>query len=388
MRFATFKYVLASLLLAVVFISPANSQHYGYTTAVSIDQDVAGNFNGGKETGWAHAGLINLCFTMNTGELGMWNNGTFRVHLQNTYGQQPSENLVGDLQVFNNIESQPHTYLFQLWYKHKMNDLTVIVGKHDLNAVFFVSERAGLYINSSFGIMPLASLNVPVSIFPNTTLGLVGIYEGKEGMAFRAGVYNGRPGEITRSNFGTDLNLEKGNGLFYVGEIHLEDLFPQAAGTYKLGAFHHSGQVKPMYGTSSAGNGDSGVYFIADQNLLSDMDNSEPGMGALLQLGYAPGRSNLNDFYLAGGLNYTGLFSNNRPGRLGLAVARASFNRALPTIGSGIYEDCETVVELTYRYRLPGNLVIQPDLQYIIHPGMKNTLDNAFTGLFRVSWRY
>lgn len=97
--------------------------------------------------------------------------------------------------------------LYQLWYKHRIGDFSIFTGKHDLNEVFFTSEFAGEYINSSFGIMPIASLNVPVSIFPGTTLNIIGKYKINSNYDVYAGIYNGRPGALTQSNFGTDFNL-------------------------------------------------------------------------------------------------------------------------------------------------------------------------------------
>ena len=378
---------ISAIFLGIITIAAAHAQENKNPVSLSINQDVASNFTGGIQTGVAHNGLINLNFKMNTDQMNLWDNGTFRLHVQNTYGQNPSRDLVGDIQVFSNIEHGNYTYLFQFWYKHQMGDFSLLLGKHDLNESFFTSDPAGTYINSSFGIMPLAPLNVPVSIFPNTTLGMVGRYEMNKNLALQGGLYNGKPGEITHSNFGTDLNLNKQNGLFYIGELHLNNPF-EKTGIYKFGAYHHSGDIQPPVNKQSRQNGRSAIYFIADQMIYSEKKDSGEGLATLLQFGYSPGNHALNDFYAAYGLNYTGLFSTNSRDELGLAIAHASSNNKLNSISKENYESCETVLELTYKYPLPWNLVIQPDFQYIIHPGMKSTFSNAFVGLFRIHWQY
>ncbi len=354
----------------------------------SVIHDFTSNMRGGLRTGESYLGLINLDFTLNTQNLNLWKNGTFRIHIQNTYGQTPTENLVGDIQVFSNIENGNSTYLYQLWYQHTIGDFTMLLGKHDLNELFFASDYAGEYINSSFGIMPVASLNVPVSIFPMTTLGFVTGYEINNTLSLQAGLYNGRPGEITASNFGTDLNLQKGNGLFYVGEFHIKDIFDELPGTLKFGMFHHSGEFETLGNSNDIQKGASGLYFIADQAIFQESASESQGLGTLIQAGYSPDKSSINDFYLAYGLNYTGLFPGRDSDMIGLAMAHASANNLLQQHSPEFNKSCETAIELIYKYNLSKGLIIQPNFQYIIHPGMRTGLNNAFVGMLRFQWNY
>lgn len=378
---------LIILFIGIIFTSlcvSAYGQKAKNTFEASLTQDLAGNMAGGIKTGQAQLGLINLDMALNTNSLNLWGNGMFRVHIQNTYGQLPTENLVGDVQVFSNIENGTYTYLYQLWYKHNFGKFSVLAGKHDLNEIFFASEFAGAYVNSSFGIMPVASLNVPVSIFPLTTLGLVANYDFNEKYAIYAGVYNGEPGSLTHSNFGTNLNLDPNNGQFYVGEFHINGKIAEKQGTYKVGAFYHSGEFTSLNDPANKQKGSSGVYFIADQIILGSMDSKNGGLGMLLQGGYSPDKSSINDFYLAYGLNYHKLFTETD--KMGLAVAHASTNNVLLDQNQSKYTSCETAIEFTYKYQLANQLILQPDLQYIIHPGMKSDLNNAFAGIFRIQW--
>jgi porin len=367
------------------FISAQNQENFIQT---SVTQDFASNMRGGLRPGEAHLGLINLDFTLNTQNLNLWKNGTFRIHIQNTYGETPTENLVGDIQVFSNIENGTSTYLYQFWYQHTIGDFSMLVGKHDLNELFFASDYAGEYINSSFGIMPVASLNVPVSIFPLTTLGFVTGYEINNSLSLRAGLYNGRPGEITSSNFGTNLNLQKGNGLFYVGEFHVKDILGNLPGTLKLGMFHHSGEFETLENSGRMQKGASGLYFIADQAVFLENGSESQGLGTMIQAGYSPDKSSINDFYLAYGLNYTGLFSGRDSDMIGLAMAHASANTLFGKYNPDVNKSCETAIELSYKYNLSKGLIIQPDFQYIIHPGMRTGNNNAFVGMLRIQWSY
>ncbi len=57
--------------------------------------------------------------------------------------------------------------------------------------------------------------------------------------------------------------------------------------------------------------GVGGVYLIADQMIFQNSSKENSGLGALFQFGYTPGVATINDFYLAYGLNYSGLFSKH-----------------------------------------------------------------------------
>ncbi len=384
------RYLLSTIagMLSAIVSPTLQGQEKDNVLNASITQDVTSNLSGGAQTGETQLGLINLDFAMNTENMNLWKGGTFKVHIQNTYGGRPTEKFVGDLQVYNNIENGNHTYLYQLWYRQSLGDLSLLLGKHDMNAQFFTSGMAGTYINSSFGIMPLASLNVPVSIFPNTTLGLTGHYTINPNMSVQAGIYNGIPGEITQSNFGTDLNLGFDHGFFYIGEFHLKNPFEALSGTYKVGAFHHSGSFSTPTKNSRQQPGAGGVYFMADQMLTSAGKDGRKGLGTFLQLGYSPDVSSINDFYWAFGMNYTGLLHPGGKDEAGLALAHASAQDRLAEAREKELRRCETVVEFTYRYAITDQITLQPDIQYIIHPGMNPGLENAWAGTFRIHWNY
>lgn len=381
-----FKISTGFIVLFIMMVSGEilHAQRQDSRINVSLTHDAVGNLSGGIKTGQAQLGLINLDFSLSTRTMNLWENGILRINIQNTYGQKPTKDLIGDIQVFSNIENGTYTYLYQFWYKHRLGNFTILAGKHDLNELFFTSELAGEYINSSFGIMPLVSLNVPVSIFPRTTLGLTGSYKFNPGTFLRGAVYNGRPGEITHSNFGLDLNLNTDNGLFYIAEFQSRGQLGTKPGIYKAGVFYHSKKPSESPSSNHRHNGSGGVYVIADQMIVGNSFNSWHGLGTLFQAGYSPSEGGLNDFYVAYGLNYWGLIT--RKDKLAAALAYASCNTSLFQEQSHDYKQCETAIEVTYKYPLSRYLTVQPDLQYIIHPGMRDTHDNALAGLVRINW--
>lgn len=87
----------------------------------------------------------------------------------------------------------------------------------------------------------------------------------------------------------------------------------------------------------------------------------------------APSDRNLIDVYLDGGIAYEGLI----PGRpddtigIGFAYARISPNVAGfdALSGSPLVRDYQAIIEVTYQYAVGPGFSVQPEFQYVFHPG-------------------
>ena len=74
--------------------------------------------------------------------------------------------------------------MFEAHYEHRFLDdrLGVLVGLHDLNADFYVTEYSGLFLNKSFTIGPELTQIGP-SVFPTTAPGIRLRLNGSAGLA-------------------------------------------------------------------------------------------------------------------------------------------------------------------------------------------------------------
>jgi porin len=83
--------------------------------------------------------------------------------------------------------------------------------------------------------------------------------------------------------------------------------------------------------------------------------------------------------YAGGGLTFTAPFPSRAQDALGLAVAASRngshYERA--QMAAGAPAAGETTMELTYLAQLGSWLSVQPDLQYVIHPGGTRSTRNA-----------
>jgi porin len=162
-------------------------------------------------------------------------------------------------------------------------------------------------------------------------------------------------------------------------------------GTVKLGAWLHTGRfaderfdIEGGLLAASGGpplqhSGNFAVYGMIDQMLWRAAGGgSERELSIFLRALGAPDDRNLIDFYLDTGLTYKGLVASRPDDTIGLGAA---YSRVSPLAAANDRDvmaitgmatpirDYEATIELTYQMQLEKNWSIQPNLQYIVHPG-------------------
>lgn len=334
---------------------------------------VADNVNdvtGGIQTGSTYLGMANMMLNFDTQKADMWSGGHFFINAANTHGDEPSVNLIGDVQVVSNIEAGNHTFIQEIWYQQRFGSMEITGGLQDLNKEFANSEYGALYLNSSFGILPIISNNFNASIFPLTTIGLTWKWDITEGSAWLNAVYDGSPTNFDYNPYNLNWQFNSGDGLLLISEFQKQKKIKGLSGIYKLGAYHHFHPGKNI--PDSLINRLFGVYGYADQTIWK---RNKKNAGVFLQLGYSPSSGSTNNFYLGTGVNITGVLSRKAKDTFGLAVAHVTFTRE---------RSSETAFECTYRYQLTGRIFLQPDVQYIVQPlGTGRPLPNVLAANFR-----
>ncbi len=334
--------------------------------------DLINNFSGGIKTGSSYLGMANILLGFDTEKAGLWNGGQLYVNAANTHGATPSANMLGDMQVVSNIEAGNHTYLQEFWYKQALGKVELTVGLQDLNVEFANSEYGSLFLNSSFGILPVISTNFSAPIFPLTTLGVTAKWNLSEKISLLGAVYDGNPTDFEYNPYNIKWRLSSGDGVLAIAELQYNATVNSLPGTYKLGTYSHEHKLNKEGETDTPDYNLVGFYAYADQKVW---ELNKKSLGLFAQLGYSPSDASTNNTYVGLGANYTGLFTRQGNDVLGLALAHQHFTDGLSS---------ETTIELTYQYQLTKNIFIQPDIQYIINPaGTGATLDNCLTGNVR-----
>lgn len=322
--------------------------------------EVASNFSGGalNTTGSLYHDNLDLTISIDTEKAGLWEGGTLWIYGLRNHGGNPSAEFIGDLHGASNISAPDQFIVNEAWFNQDFADgaVAILAGLHNLNSEFYVSTYGAVFLNSSFGIGPELSGNVPVSIFPQSGLGARLRVSPVEGVYVQAAVYDGDPS--TREVYSSDGNLA-------IAEAGLE----VDGSDYKIGYWRHS--AEKTYGDNTF-DGDYGVYGIVDQRILTFDNEAHSSIGVFLQYGWVPEERNDITGYIGAGVHMHGLIPTRDVDDLGIAVAMAK-----------THLDTETAYELTYRLVVTPWLAVRPSFQWIQNPGGDASATMANVGLLR-----
>lgn len=332
----------------------------GVTIKAVYAGEHASSFSGGAldTTGSLYHDNLDLTMSIDTGKAGLWEGGTFWIYGLRNHGNNPSSEFTGDLQTYSNISTSDQFIVNEAWFNQDFADgaVAILAGLHNLNSEFYVSTYGTLFLNSSFGIGPEFSGNVPVSIFPQAGLGARLRVKPVENIYLQAAIYDGDP---------STRELEPADGNMVIAEAG----YAVDGSDYKIGYWRHS--AEKTYGEEIF-DGDYGVYGIIDQRILT-LDNAEhSSIGVFLQYGWVPAERNDITGYIGAGVHMHGLIPTRDVDDLGFAVAMAK-----------THLDTETTYELTYRLVATPWLAVRPSFQWIQNPGGDASAETANVGLLR-----
>jgi porin len=349
--------------------------------------EIFGSISGGIKRGVVYDGRLTMSLDVNFEKLAGWSGATAHVDAFQIHGRGPSANLVGNLMTLSSIEALPATRLNTLWFEQKLFDerVTIRGGQLAADTEFITSETAGGLINSTFGwpLLTAADTTGGGPAYPLATPGIRLQLKPVEELTLRAGVFAGNPGgsgctinpQICNPS-GTTFSLS--GGALWLAELEYgankEKNSAYLPGTYKLGAWRETGTFMDQFTDAPVRHGDWGVYAIADQTVWRRTPGEEQGVNVFMRLGGAPSDRNLITWYADGGLGFKGPLVE-RPDdvlTIGVAYGRISNQAALADRLAGPptpVRDHETLVEVSYNINIIPGWSLQPDLQYVIHPG-------------------
>ncbi len=351
--------------------------------------DVWGNLRGGIERDVRYLDNLDLMLTVPSTSFGV-EGGTFFFYVLHN-NRKTFSDLVGDLQVVSNIDDDRIWRIFEAWYEQHFwgERVSLKLGFMDLNAEFDAIDPAGLMILSSHGIGPDFSQTGPSgpSIFPLSMAGVRLQIAPDEHIVLRVAAFDGAAGTPAHPRRAA-LKLGNGEGALLVGEV---DYHRESGWRFALGAWGYTARfpgIEESLGLPAAlHHGNSGLYVFAHGPLYREPGSEGEGLQGWFRFGIADGRTNQLDQYVGAGFVYTGAIPGRDADQLGLAVAVArngdSFRRFAALTGDPV-EKREINVEFTYRIEATDWLALQPDFQWIIHPGTDPTLRNAFVAGLRV----
>ncbi len=276
----------------------------------------------------------------------------------------------GDAQTVSNIDAPPGLRLFEAYVKKTSADEkgSLSVGLINLNGMFDVQDVGGLFLNSSHGIGPDYSQSGP-SIFPISALGAVGEWRFDDHFAVRAAVFDGVPGDANDDRKFAYIRIAGDEGAHLVAEGE----YDFDGGAVKIG--HWADTVARPTIDGSGVKKPQGTYGQVQFTLVKGADDDH-GLKGWVRAGHAEGAVLDLSSYAGGGLVRTGTFKDRDDDMAGLAVAQAHWGNAYRARNPGALAT-ETTWEASYQAAIRPGVSIEPDVQYVVHPGGDPAVKNA-----------
>lgn len=360
---------------------------------------------GGLGRGATYSGRLDVEADFDVTKLtGVPGGAIVHANLFQIHGRDLSLARIGNILSINDIGALPTTRLYEAWIEQRFGDrLSLRAGQQGIDVEFLTSNYAAGFINATFGWPGLPTADLPDGgpAYPLATPAARLKYVASDRLSVLAAVFDGDPaGPCPDEKQICDkagLNFRLRDPPLAIAEAHY--LYNRDAGsgglpgTLKLGAFGHFGRFaddrlgsdgRPLAVRGSGGipaehfkNG--GFYGIIDQQVYRlPGGDDEKGVGIFARAIGAPADRNLVDLYVDAGLSAFGVLPSRPYDLFGVAAAFAKISpnvaasdrdRNADTGLAGPVHDYEAVLELTYQARIVPGLAIQPDFQYVFHPG-------------------
>jgi porin len=385
----------------------------GYCICGNYIAESLSNVSGGMKEGTIFEGRLRLDAEINLEKAADWKGGLVHASTLWMHGDSVTQKYTRDIMTVSNIDAYDSLKLFELWYQQSFFDdlISLRIGQLAADEEFSTHTYSGSLLNGVFGWLPSISLsNAASPAFPSAAPGVRLKIQPIEQVYLQAAVFDGNPNNTNASGkpmnaSGTNINLNEEEGAFAIFEAgylwNQEKDAKGLPGTYKLGGWIHTAMFgnnridstglsladPGSSGAARAQSGNYGIYAMGDQMVYREKDDQ--GLALFARLGL--NRSDVSQVDLAAdaGINYKGLIPDRDNDILSIGVAYSKISNSLRELDQdnnafGTYtplRDYEAVVEATYVVQITPWWSVQPDFQYVIHPGGKilNPLDTTGT---------
>lgn len=382
------RFVLNIAVFIFCFVGYANAslaQSFSFENSTTYLSEIVGH-NSENEGENIHF----IGWFLNTSSFKLNESHSLNIGLMLTHGGEPSANIVGDLQVFSNLEAGFLYGFNEVYYQYEKEDFWVKLGQVDINTDFILSESGLMYTHSSFGIDPGATLNMPAPTYPVTALSLSTQIPIHHHLKLKLGVFDGQFAQPKNDFLTIDWTLNKDEGLLFIIEPEFS-LFDGRL-IQKVGFYHHSGLFLDRAVTDNIQNqsplkrGLSTLYTVSDLNLKTWANGKK--LDLFLQTAWSEKRVSLISNYLGFGVKASNFIESLPQNEIGIAIASANVNSEGYNAQEWNNLASETVIEVTYKQQIKEWLNLQPYFQYIGMKEIGNKEKNPSILGFRMNWEF
>jgi len=376
---------------------------HGVVFGVILTEDLLANLRGGIKRGAILSGKLETIVGVDLEKLAGMRGLTAYANILQLHGSRgPDRELINNLNTVSNIEAIPTTRLSEVWLEQSFWDgrASLRAGQLVVDTEFLFSQYFSFFNSSDWPTNP--SVNIPSggAAYPLSTPGLRLKVEPKPGFSFLVSLLNGDPaGPGTtdpelRNRYG--LNFRVNDPPFLIAETQYAYNQGRAdqglAGKIRLGGWHHFGSFDDQrfdsFGLSLASpsstgiarryRGNSGVYAVVDQQLYRPAGaDANTGILSFARVSASPGDRNLSDWYLDGGLIFSGLIASRPNDAFGASFLYTHLSPRVTALEADVAisngappspRSFELSFEFNYAFSLVPGWTLQPNVAVVINP--------------------
>jgi porin len=382
---------------------PNPFERRGIKFAVTYIGETLGNVSGGLKRGAVYEDRFNFALDIDFEKLAGVKQLALHANIFQIDGGGLSRGSLLNYLDVSGIEALPTTRLYEFWLEQKWGTkLALRAGQLAADSEFMTAKYTDVFTNASLGWPAGFSLNMP-SGGPSPPLAAMGARlrgDVNDNLTLIAGIFDGDaagPGPDDpqlRNRYG--VNFRVNDPPLVLGEAQFlwngKKGDPGLDGKLKLGFWRHFGNFqdqrfddsgRSLASAASSGipatlRGDYGLYAAFEQKLYRVGSDDDRGIGVFARATYSPADRNLVDVYADAGVEFIGLSDARPKDKFGIAAAYARISPRVQAL-DGDYQQVlgptwpvrrfEALLTSVYQYEFRPGWALQPNLQYIWHPG-------------------
>jgi porin len=374
----------------------------GVKIAITYIGEVLGNPSGGFKRGTVYEDRINFATDIDFEKLIGISQLTFHTNMFQIDGGGLSRGSVYNYMMVSGIEALPTTRLYEMWFEKKWGNIFALrAGQLAADVEFMTAKYTDVFTNASLGWPAALSYNIPGGgpSPPLATMGARLRADVSDNLSLLGAVFDGNaagPGTNDpqlRDRYG--VNFRVNDPPLVLGEAQIlwnaKKGDPGLDGKFKLGGWRHFGVFSderfdstglsladPNAGDPASHRADYGIYAVFEQKIYRVRQDENRGIGIFARTSYSPSDQNLIGFYGDAGIEFIGLSDRRPHDKFGIAAGYARMSdrvRALDGDFAHLYgptwprRTAESMISSVYQYEVQSGLALQPNFQFIHHPG-------------------
>lgn len=340
------------------------------------------NLHGGEKESDAKGNIeyvFDFSVKLSSEPLFHYSGGTLLADFRCHHGKNPTKQ-VGSFVEVDEMEAPGFNDFYALWYQQTWGRYWFQVGKSDAYDHFSATEHSEFFINGGYTTIPTIQF---MPTYPDPAMSVLLSLGFCSNLSFTMGVFDGSTAiGYTTGNHGIIgrffNHLDK--HAFLIAEADATwSSDNKYQGTLGIGGWKHTAKFDKINGGTQKGT--AGPYATLDQVIYQDKIRE----GAFFFIyGWAnPKISNTHNYYGAG-TTWKGLIPKRPEDTIGLGMSTTNFSNAKK---AEFTEKFEIVYEVFYALQFTSWGFLEPDYQYIVHPGGEG-LSNASVFTIRLQFSF